>query len=144
MYSRKDERITGLFLGIPSLILTVHVFFWYLGNPQQFIEHRLVINSDAFNNLTVWIFTFIIAIGYVMYTARAVPFVREHLFVFSWLKVVGIWAAFIFSILEEILFRQILMDRLMSMDYSITIQVLVPALIFGLAHGAWIFLRGEY
>src|SRR5699024_2143635 len=143
MYNRKDERITGLFLGIPSLVLTVHVFFWYLGNPQQFIEHRLGISSDAFNNPTVWIFTFIIVIGYVMYTAEAVPFVREHLFTFSWLKVIGIWAALIFSILEEILFRQILMDWLMSLDYSITVQVLASAIIFGLAHGVWIFLEGS-
>jgi len=144
MYNRKDERITGLALGIPSIALTVHVFFWYLGDPQQFLEHRLGINSDAFNNPTVWIFTFIIAIVYIMYTAKVIPFVREHLFTFSWLKVIGIWAALIFSILEEILFRQILMDWLMSLDYSITIQVLASAIIFGLAHGAWILLRGEF
>lgn len=144
MYNRKDERITGLFLGIPSIALTVHVFFWYLGNPQQFIEHRLGINSDAFNNPTVWIFTFVIAIGYIMYTAKVIPFVRKHLFTFSWLKVIGIWAALIFSTLEEVLFRQILMDWLMSLDYSITIQVLASAIIFGLAHGAWVLLRGEF
>ncbi|HLR59126.1 MAG TPA: hypothetical protein VK094_01430 [Pseudogracilibacillus sp.] len=83
MYNRKDERFTGLFLGIPSFALTVHIFFWYLGNPQQFIEHRLGINSDAFNNSTVWIFTFVIAIGYIMYTAKVIPFVREHLLTFS-------------------------------------------------------------
>src|SRR5690625_6633432 len=144
MYNPKDERITGLFLGIPSIALTVHVFLSYLGNPQEFIEHRLGINSDAFNNPTVWIFTFIIAIGYIIYTAKAIPFIREHLFTFSWLKLIGIWAALIFSILEEILFRQILMDWLMSLDYSITVQVLASAIIFGLAHGVWIFLRGEF
>lgn len=144
MYNRKDERITGLFLGIPSIALTVHVFLWYLGNPQQFLEHRLGMNSGAFNNPAVWIFTFVIAIGYIMYTAKVIPFVRVHLFTFSWLKVIGIWAALIFSTLEEILFRQILMDWLMSSDYSITMQVLVSAIIFGLAHGAWILLRGEF
>lgn len=34
------------------------------------------------------------------------------------------------------------MDWLMSLDFSITIQVLASAIIFGLAHGAWILLRG--
>lgn len=144
MYNKKDERITGCILGIPSIVLTVHVFFWYLGNPQQFIEHRLGINAAAFNTPTVWIFTLGIAIGYIMYTAKVIPFVRKHLFTFSWLKVIGIWAAFIFSTLEEILFRQILMDFLMSLDGSLTIQVLASALIFGLAHGSWILLRGEF
>lgn len=143
MYNKKEEKITGLILGIPSIALTVHIFFWYLGNPQHFIEHRLGINPAAFTNPTVWIFTLAITIGYIMYTIRVIPFVRKHLFTFSWLKVIGIWAAFIFSTLEEILFRQILMDLLMRLDYSVAIQVLASALIFGLAHGAWILLNGE-
>src|SRR5699024_7649631 len=144
MYNRKDERITGLFLGIPSLVLTVHVFFWYLGNPQQFIEHRLGISSDAFNNPTVWIFTFIIVIGYVMYTAEAVPFVREHLFTFSWLKVIGIWAALIFSILDEILFRQILMYWLLSLDYSINVKIISLIINFCLEICFLNFLKREF
>lgn len=144
MNNRKDEMITGLVLGSLSIALTGSILFWYLGNPQQFIEHKLGINSDAFNNPIVWILTFIIAIGYIMYTAKVIPFVREHLFTFSWLKVVGIWAALVSGIVEEIIFRQALMDWLMSLDYSITIQVLASAIIFGLAHGAWIFIRGEF
>lgn len=143
MYNRKDEILTCLVLGIPSLAFTIHLFFWYLGNPQQFIEYRLGIHSGAFHDPLVWILAFAIAIGYIVYTAKSIPFVREHLFTFSWLKVIGIWAAFIFSTLEEILFRQIVMEWLKNLDFSITIQVLASAIIFGLAHGGWILLRGE-
>lgn len=143
MYSRKDEIITGLVLGSLSIALSGSILLWYFGNPQQFIEHRIGINTEAFNNPIVWILTFLIAIGYIIYTAKAVPFVRDQLFTFSWLKVIGIWAAFVSSIVEEILFRQVLMDWLKSLDYSIIIQVLASAIIFGIAHGAWIFLRGE-
>ncbi|WP_231889775.1 CPBP family intramembrane glutamic endopeptidase [Oceanobacillus sp. Castelsardo] len=143
MYSRKDEIITGLVLGSLSVALTGSILFWYFGDPQNFIENRLGIHAEAFNNPIVWILTIIIAMGYIMYTAKVVPFVRDHLFTFSWLKVIGIWAAFVSSIVEEILFRQVLMDWLMSLDYSIFIQVLASALIFGVAHGAWVFLRGE-
>lgn len=32
----------------------------------------------------------------------------------------------------------------MSLNYGIIIQVLASALIFGLAHGAWVLLRGEF
>lgn len=53
MYNKKEEKITGLILGIPSIALTVHIFFWYLGYPQHFIEHRLGMNATAFNNPTV-------------------------------------------------------------------------------------------
>lgn len=143
MFSRKDEIITGLVLGSLSIALTGSILLWYFGNPQQFIEHRIGINTEAFNNPIVWILSILIAIGYIIYTAKAVPFVRDQLFTFSWLKVIGIWAAFVSSIVEEILFRQVLMDWLMSLDYSIIIQVLASAIIFGIAHGAWIFLRGE-
>lgn len=144
MYNRKDELTTGLILGILSISLTGIIIFWYLGNPQRFIEHGLGINSDAFNNIFVWILTFIISIGYIVYTTKVIPFVREHLFTFSLLKVIGIWAALVSSTVEEIVFRKLLMDWLMNLDYSIITQVLASAVIFGLAHGAWIFLRGEF
>lgn len=144
MYSRKDELITGLVLASLSIAFTASILSGYLANPQQFVEHRLGINADAFHNPVVWILTLIIAIGYIIYTTKAVPFVRDHLFAFSWLKVIGIWAAFVSGILEEILFRQVLMDWVMGLDYSIMIQVFASAVTFGLAHGAWIFLRGEF
>lgn len=142
--SSRDEKITAIILVGISSFLTFWLVFWYLGNPQQFIEYRLGINPEAFNHPIVWILTFIIAIGYIIYTAKVVPFVSEHFFTISWLKVIGIWVALVSSIVEEIFFRQILMDWLMTLDYSITIQVLASAVTFGLAHGAWILLRGEF
>lgn len=143
-YSAGAEQTTGWVLGGLSLALTSSIIFWYVGNPTQFIEHRLGINSEAFNNPIAWLLTIVIAVGYIMYTAKVVPFVNEHLFTFTWLKVIGIWAAFVSGIVEEILFRQVLMDWLMSLHYSVVIQVLVSGVIFGVVHGAWIFLRGEF
>src|SRR5699024_6451763 len=117
---------------------------WYLGNPTQFIEHRLGINSEAFDSIMPWLLALIITVGYVSYTVKAIPFVQQHLFTFSWLKIIGIWAALVLSIMEEIVFRQMLMDWLMSLNIGVIIQVLASAVIFGVAHGAWIFLRGEF
>ena len=142
-YSTGAEKTTGLILGSLSLALTGSIVFWYLGNPTQFIVERLGINSEAFNSAFVWLLAFIIAVGYIMYTVKVIPFVREHLFTFSWLKVIGIWAAFVSSTVEEILFRQVLMDWLMNLNYGIVIQILASAIIFGLAHGAWVLLRGD-
>src|SRR5699024_12781443 len=79
-----------------------------------------------------------------MYTLKAIPFVREHLFTFSWLKIIGIWVAFASSIVEEILFRQILMNWLMSLNYGIIIQILASAIIFVVVHGAWVFFGVEF
>lgn len=143
-YSAGAEKMTGWILGGLSLALTSSIVLWYLGDSTQFIEHRLGLNSEAFNNPVAWLLAFIIMIGYIMYTAWAVPFVKEHLFTFSWLKVIGIWSAFVSGIVEEIFFRQILMDWLSSLDLSMIIQILASGIIFGVAHGAWIFLRGEF
>src|SRR5690625_6011073 len=51
--------------------------------------------------------------------------------------------SFVLIIDEEILIRQILMYLLMSVDYGIIIQIIASAVIFGVAHGAWVLLRGE-
>lgn len=141
--STKEKVVTGFVLGSLSVVLTGSILLWYFGDPQQFIEHRLGLNDKAFNNSIVWVLTFFIAIGYILYTVKVIPFIREHVFTFSWLKVIAIWAAIVSSTIEEIVFRQILMDWLKGLEYSIIIQVLASAIIFGLAHGAWIFLRGE-
>jgi len=142
-YSLQAERKTAWILSGGAFAFTISIVFWYLGNPTQFIKYRLGINSNAFNSLWVWLFTLIIIVGYIIYTLKAIPFVREHLFTFSWLKIIGIWVAFASSIVEEILFRQILMNWLMSLNYGIIIQILASAIIFGVAHGAWVLLRGE-
>ena len=140
-----DDRIkTGWILASISFMLTASIIFWYIGNPQSFIKTRIGVSSEASSNLSVWIFTVCIVVGYITYTAIALPFVRKHLLTFSWLKVIGIWAAIVTGIVEEILFRHILMDYMMSLDFSIFTQIFVSAFVFGLAHGAWVFLRGEF
>lgn len=107
MYTRKDEITTGWILGILSLILTSVILFWYFSNPQNFIKNGLGIQPVVFSNPIVWIFACFIAIGYIIYTVKVIPFVREHLFTFSWLKVIGIWAAVVSSTVEEIVFRKV-------------------------------------
>ncbi|QDI92551.1 CPBP family intramembrane metalloprotease [Salicibibacter halophilus] len=142
MKTRGEKKTAFILVGVSSF-LTFWLVFMYLRDPQQFIEHRLGINPEAFNHPIVWILTFVIAIGYIMYTAKGIPFVRDNLFTISSLKVIGIWIAIVSSTIEEILFRQILMDWLMSLDFSITLQVLASAILFGLAHSAWVLLGGD-
>ena len=143
-YSTEEEKMTGWILGGMSFALTGSILIWYLGDSTQFIEHRLGLNAEAFNNPIAWLLAFIIMVGYIIYTVWAIPLVKENLFTFSWLKVIGIWAAFASGIVEEVFFRQILMDWLLSLDLSIIIQILASGIIFGVAHGTWIFIRGEF
>lgn len=144
MYHRADEIKTAIMLSSISVVLNGFIIFWYVNNPEKFIKEGLGIQLDVFDRPFVWIFALCIAVGYILYTVTFVPFVKKYLFTFSWLKLIGIWAAIVSSTVEEIVFRKVLMDWLMNLDFSITIQIFVSAVMFGLAHGAWVFLRGEF
>lgn len=61
-YSSGTEKMTGWVLGSLSLPLTGSIIFWYIGDPTQFIEHRLGVNCEAFSSVFVWLFAFIIAV----------------------------------------------------------------------------------
>ncbi|MBD3108172.1 CPBP family intramembrane metalloprotease [Bacillus sp. AGMB 02131] len=139
----KEQVKTGWILASISITLTASILFWYFGNPDSFVEKRIGYTPDVFSNMMVWLFTFFIIVGYVAYTAYAVPFVKENLFRFSWLKVLGIWVAITTGIMEEIVFRQMLMDWMMSLELTVVWQIIGSAVAFGLAHGTWVLLRGE-
>lgn len=138
------ERInTGWILVSIASMFTVTVIFWYLTNPERFIEYGLGYTSEMLFNLPMWFFTLLIVIGYIFYTVITLPFVKSHLLIVSWLKLIGIWVAIVSGIAEEIIFRHLLMDYLLSMEFSNMSQVLISGIAFGIPHGTWILLRGE-
>ncbi|WP_199432902.1 CPBP family intramembrane glutamic endopeptidase [Qaidamihabitans albus] len=51
--------------------------------------------------------------------------------------------AIVGGIVEEVVFRQKLMDLLPSWGTHVVWQVLLSAVVFGVAHAAWVLLRGE-
>jgi uncharacterized protein len=63
------------------------------------------------------------------------PSVRESMFRASWLKVLGLAVAIAAGILEELVFRKLLMDRLAGAGHGAAVQVLLSVLAFGAAHG---------
>ena len=138
------ERIkTGWILVSISSMLTISVIYWYINNPKRFIENRLGYSPEMLLNLPIWSFTLLIVIGYISYTMIAIPYVKRNLLTFSWLKLIGIWAAIVSGIVEEVVFRHLLMDYVLSIGLSNFSQVLISGISFGVAHGAWILLRGE-
>jgi len=70
--------------------------------------------------------------------------VRENLFRPSRLKLLAIGVAFVAGILEEVFFRQLLMDWTRARGMNAFLQVLVSAAAFGIAHGLWILFRGSW
>ena len=74
--------------------------------------------------------------AFVLVSAR-LPSVRATMFKPSGLKVLGLAVAVAAGILEELVFRKLLMDWLAQSDYGATIQMLVSGVAFGAAHGVW-------
>ena len=65
------------------------------------------------------------------------PSVRAHLTRPSWLKLLAVLLAVAAGILEEVVFRKVLMDALFSRGIGGVAQVALSGLAFGAAHGVW-------
>jgi membrane protease YdiL (CAAX protease family) len=87
-----------------------------------------------------WILTTIVGIVYVLYTIKAIPSIASMQREISLFKLLGILAAVIGGIVEEVFFRRWIMDMLMSRGFASIIQVIVSGVAFGLAHASWTLL----
>lgn len=108
-----------------------------------FFLNKIGINEQALTIPYAWVMSLLIATAYIGYTFKAVPFVRQMQKEISGFKLIGIWAALVSGIIEEIFFRKMIMDWSLSMGYGSLVQIILTALSFGIAHGLWILLRRE-
>ena len=139
----EEQAKTGWILGSVASMLSFSIVYWFIKNPSGFIEERIGFSYSLLGDVTMWGLTLLIVAGYVLYTAFALPFVKQHLLSFSWLKWIGIWAAITTGIVEELFFRHLLMDFLLTSGVPGYMQIFISGIAFGAAHGTWILLRGE-
>ena len=139
----KQEKITAWALTAASASLTAVIVWWTWGRPEKFLE-RIGWTDDVWHMPMIWVLAIIIALAYIAYAAWAVPTVRQNLFKMSRLKVIGVCAAIVSGIVEEVVFRHLLMDGLMNAGAGVGVQIAVSALAFGAAHAAWVGLSGEW
>lgn len=137
-------RKAGWILGGIAGSLAFVIAWWWARDPEVFIETKLGLGGERGVSVWAWLLMLSIVVGYAGYTVRSVKPVREHLFTWSWLKVIGIAAAIGTGIVEEVVFRQLLMDWLMRLGAEIPLQIAASAVIFGLAHALWVMLSGDW
>lgn len=102
-----------------SLTMTVFIVLGFVYNATGFI-YFMGINERALKIPLAWLCSIILAISYIAYTARMMPFVRENLFNFKGLlKWIGIYAAFSGGIMEELVFRKMFMNWLNVNDIGV-------------------------
>jgi uncharacterized protein len=82
-----------------------------------------------------WSLAILVAVLYVLYSVRGLPTVGKYLWKLSTFKLVGLAIALPAAIVEEVFFRQYVMNVLAS--NTLLVQIVASALSFGLAHAIW-------
>jgi hypothetical protein len=84
-----------------------------------------------------WTAALAVAITYVAFSIHAFPLIGQRFFAAHWLKVLTVPFALVTGTMEELWFRKLLMDWAASHGATAVVQVLISAVVFGLAHGIW-------
>lgn len=122
------------------------MLWWFFhGLPRARVEAYLFAPPG---NATAWIAALAFAALYAGYTLHGLSFVGTYALSPSrWreapgLKLFALPMALVTGIFEEAFFRRYLMDAVWHTGGTGTVQVLVSAIVFGLAHGVWALFGG--
>ena len=89
-----------------------------------------------------WVLAAVVMVAYV-WSASTISVVRVWLFRPDRLKLLSIIAAVMAGVLEEVIFRKLLMDALQERGFGAVLQVVASALAFGFVHAVWGFKSFE-
>ena len=134
-----DQRKTVLILGMTSLFMFSPLAMSLFWRPIPLFQN-LGFERGSIAPPLAWILATITAIAYVFYTMKAIPLVLEKQREISLFKLLGILAALVGGIVEEVFFRRWIMDHFMSGGFAPILQVVISGVAFGLAHYSWTLL----
>lgn len=133
---------TALILGPATLTMFIPLAMALAGYQIPMFQH-LGFERGSLATPVSWILAIAVGAGYIIYTLRVLPFVAKMQREISLFKLLGILAAIIGGIVEEVCFRRWLMDILMAGGFGATVQVVVSGLSFGLAHASWLLFKRD-
>lgn len=140
---KRQKFISGLLIVGISTFMVFFIIIGLINNPAGFINF-MGINKTAFDIPLAWVVAILVSICYIIYTAHMIPIVRQNLFNFnSWFKLLGVYAAFSSGIVEELVFRQMLMNWLDTSGINVILQIIISALAFGFLHFSWSLFGGN-
>jgi uncharacterized protein len=134
-----DRSKTSLILGMTSLFLFSPLAMSLFWHPIPMFQN-LGLERETIAPPLAWILAAIIAVAYVFYTMKAIPLVLTKQKEISLFKLLGILAALVGGIVEEVFFRRWIMDHFMSGGFAPILQVVISGVAFGLAHTSWTLL----
>jgi hypothetical protein len=134
-----DRSKTAWILGTATLIMFSPLAMVLVGYQISMFQN-LGFERNSIASPIAWILATIVGIVYVLYTMRAIPFVAGMQREISLFKLLGILAAVVGGIVEEVFFRRWIMDMLMFRGFASVTQVIISGIAFGLAHASWTLL----
>jgi hypothetical protein len=134
-----DRRKTALILGMTSLFMFSPLAMSLFWHPIPLFQD-LGFERETIAPPLAWKLATITAIGYVLYTMKAIPLVLAKQKEISWFKLLGILSALVGGIVEEVFFRRWTMDVFMKGGFTPILQVIISGVSFGLAHTSWMLL----
>jgi uncharacterized protein len=137
-----DRAKTTLILGMTTLFMFSPLAMSLFWCPIPLFQN-LGFTRGLIAPLMTWILAAITTVAYVFYTMKVIPFVLARQKEISLFKLLGILAAGVGGIVEEVFFRRWTMDILMSRGVTPLLQVLISGIAFGLAHTIWMLAKGD-
>jgi hypothetical protein len=134
-----DRSKTAWILGTATLIMFSPLAMVLVGYQISMFQN-LGFERNSIASPIAWILATIVGIVYVLYTMRAISFVAGMQREISLFKLLGILAAVVGGIVEEVFFRRWIMDMLMFRGFASVTQVIISGIAFGLAHASWTLL----
>jgi len=129
------RRKTGLIMTSMSLFMLSPIIMHLIGYRIEMFNNIGMTKGD-FAPWYAWIIAIIIAVLYVIYTFKLIPFVYKMQREISFFKLIGL-LSIVGGVLEEVVFRHWLMDFLSNIGSNLIVQVLISGLSFGFMHIIW-------
>jgi membrane protease YdiL (CAAX protease family) len=128
---RQTRTITLWILAVQAGVLCI-LFF---PAPEK-VPTYLGFTSGQSGGVFAWVLAALTVILYVS-SAASIQAVRDYMFRADSLKLIAVLAALCAGIVEEVVFRRLLMDFLANRGYGALLQIVASAVGFGLAHAIW-------
>lgn len=136
MAERSPRTVAAVMLAVLALLLSAPIVDYALSprgdwlDPLGFAEWTDV-------PAIAWVIAIATGTFFAAFSIRGIPAVRATWRELSWLKFISLWAAAGAAVVEEALFRRVIMDGVAGLGGNLLLQVLASALGFGLAHAVW-------
>ena len=131
LHLKQTQRILAALIAIQGALL----WLVFSGAPSR-LPSYLGFAPGLHGTLLAWFLAAVVVVAYV-WSASTIPAVQHWLFRVDGLKLLAVIAAIMAGVLEEVIFRKLLMDALEERGFGSVTQVIASASAFGFAHAVW-------